>query len=281
MLYTTTALQIYIPSAPLSDYVQMFWYWEGYHPPHPKERILPHGTMELVMNLADEPLYISYPEDGFTVQCFDSPIVSGARSKYFVIDTQQPASILAVWFKFGGAFPFFNAGGHELRNLHVPLDAFWGQQAHDIYHQLLDAPSTLVRFHLLEDALTTRLMTSADRHPAVNYALRLFARDPQNMNIGQVVDKIALSPTRFIQVFREDIGLTPKLFTRIRRFQEALKVIANSPNLQTINWADIALTCGYFDQSHLINDFRAFAGISPTLYAPQDPAHNSNIAYLG
>jgi AraC-like DNA-binding protein len=72
-----------------------------------------------------------------------------------------------------------------------------------------------------------------------------------------------LSHTRFIQLFREHVGLTPKLFCRVRRFRMALDRIQNG---MPVNWAALATDCGYYDQAHLIHDFRAFAGLTPAQY---------------
>ncbi len=83
-----------------------------------------------------------------------------------------------------------------------------------------------------------------------------------------------LSPKRFIQVFSEEVGLTPKLFCRVRRFQEVLRLIEKG---QHIEWAEIALTCGYFDQAHCIHDFRAFSGLNPTTYLTHRGEHRNHV----
>ena len=79
--------------------------------------------------------------------------------------------------------------------------------------------------------------------------------------ISGVTDQIGLSPQRFIQMFRDETGFTPKVFCRIRRFQQALDRMQGRKNVE---WARVALDCGYFDQAHLINDFRSITGYSPT-----------------
>jgi AraC-like DNA-binding protein len=72
-----------------------------------------------------------------------------------------------------------------------------------------------------------------------------------------------VSHKQFIEQFRREVGLTPKLFCRIRRFQEVLGLIHSQ---KTVNWADVACSCGYFDQAHFVNDFLAFAGLNPSAY---------------
>lgn len=263
-------LVTHIPSPPLADYVEMFWHWENYHPPHPRERILPNGMMEITISLSDAPFRI---QDRQT-HSIRKAMVGGMRSTPFIIDTMQPMSLLSVLFKPGGALPFFKVPGNELHNLHLPLEALWGWRAHDLYDQLLACSSPIGRFKVLERTLLAQLYHADEQHRAVRYALKLFRTTPNAPKISEVVDAISLSATRFIQVFREDVGMTPKQFCRVQRFQRALRLIADQP---TINRVDVALTCGYYDQSHFTNDFHHFAGIKPSAYAPQSREHNINL----
>jgi transcriptional regulator GlxA family with amidase domain len=96
----------------------------------------------------------------------------------------------------------------------------------------------------------------------VQFAVGNFRRLP-NRAVSSVTDQIGLSERRFIRLFAEQVGLTPKLFCRVQRFQKVLRHIARS---SSIDWTEIALSCGYFDQAHFIHDFRAFSGINPSLY---------------
>lgn len=271
------SLEIYVPPPPLANFIEMFWQWEGYAPQHPKERILPTGLMELTISLTDVPFRIYDPLRNDEPHSIYGAMALGGRSNHFVIETCQPMTILSAWFKAGGAVPFFGASGREIHNLHVPLEAVWGYAAQLFYEQLLEAQTASARFRILEGALFERLVQSKARHRAVDYALKLFGTAPQKPTIRSVVDQIALSPPRFIQVFREDVGLTPKQFCRVQRFQQATRLIAQG---QYIDWVDVALACGYYDQAHFINEFRHFAGITPSAYAPQDPDHNLNLPVL-
>jgi len=89
-------------------------------------------------------------------------------------------------------------------------------------------------------------------------------------SIRRIQSETALSHTRLIHLFREHIGLTPKLFCRVRRFRSLLDRIDKG---KPIRWAQLAADCGYFDQAHLIRDFRAFSGTTPLEYtrALSDP----------
>jgi len=265
------SLITYQPPTPLYDYIHLFWSCHNYAPPHPKERILPFGMMELTINF-EHPFVMMYPHDQFHPHCIGNMIVGGARSDYFVVDTSRPASLLSVWFKAGGALAFFGASASELHNVHIPLSDLWGRKADELYMRLCEASTPHERFRILEICLLERLYRAKIRHRAIDFALQLFEHTD---SMNRVVEKIALSPTRFIQVFKEEIGVSPKLFCQIQRFQRATRLIAHSPHP---NWVDIALSCGYYDQAHFINAFQRFAGITPTLYIPQDKDHASNLA---
>lgn len=266
-------LHTYIPPPPLSHYVNEIWLCEDYLPSHPVERILPGGTMEIVIPLSGEPLRVCYPSNPDQPHTLHGPTVAGARSEYFLVETRSPATVMGIYFKPGAALPFFGTPGTEMHNLHLPLDVLWRAEAEELRCRVLEASTIPQKFRAADAVLCRRLMRSQARHKAVTFALTAFH---QNIyTIGQIVDQIGLSPRRFIQVFSEEVGMTPKLFCRIQRFQDVLRVLAKG---QPDSWADLALTSGYYDQSHFINDFQSIAGIRPTLYNPPDPEHPTNLA---
>src|SRR5262249_52460939 len=112
-------------------------------------------------------------------------------------------------------------------------------------------------------------------HPAVALALNAFHGTPEIGRVAEVTGRIALSPRRFIEVFTKEVGLTPKLFCRVRRFQQVLKVISGDG--LDVDWADVALSCGYFDQAHFNHDFRGFSGICPSTYMATKTEHFGHV----
>lgn len=249
MAPTSGPFHFWKPGPPLSEFVDFFWIYEGYAPPHHRERLLPTGTTELVFTLDANGRAASG--------------VSGARSESLMLDTSTPFSVIAVHFRPGGGFPFFGGPSTELRNRSLPLDLLWGRHAAIVRDRLWEAKTTEHRFQLLEETLLTRARGRFDRNAAVRYALDVFDRSNGVRRVGDVIQRIGLSPRRFRELFRSEVGLSPKAFCRIRRFNEALKRIEQ---LTDVDWADVALFCGYFDQAHFNHDFRAFAGLTPSAY---------------
>ncbi len=262
------------PAPPLDRFVVKIWLFEGQPQPHHFERLLPDGSAELVINLNEDRSRIYDPNDVRNVRTFPGCVLSGPHSQYFVIDTQEQCSTLGVHFKPGGLSPFFGVPSDEIRNMHLGLDTLWGSFAAELRDRVLEAATDEARFDVVESALRVRARGCFDMHPAVCYALGQFVSGPRTGTISEVTGRIGLSPRRFIQVFREQVGLTPKLFCRVQRFQSAVRRIASG---RPVEWAHVALDTGYFDQAHFINDFRDFSGLRPSAYAGLPVRHPNHV----
>jgi AraC-like DNA-binding protein len=247
------------PAPPLGDFVERFWFCEG-TPPHPREHILPSGTVELVVNLRADEVRI----DGPSRQRLSGAAVSGTYSRFFVIDPAPHAAMVGVHFRPGGAAPFLGVTPGDLTDAHTELSDLWGRSAVELRERLCTAATPEERFALLERVLTARLTRAPLRHRAVPAALAAFERP--GVCVRDVAAHVGLCQRRFIRVFAAEVGLTPKLYSRVRRFQRARAMVRRAA---APDWARVAAECGYFDQAHLIRDFRAFAGLSPTEYLRQ------------
>lgn len=265
---------MHVPRAPLSEFVNVLWLYEGYSQPHAKERVLPTGSMQLVINLLEDRTCIYDREDTDRYQTYSGAVMAGAYSEYQVISTAMQASVIGVHFKPGGAYPFLGRPAGELRDTTVSLDALWGRAAVDLRDRLLAAPTPHARIRILECALLKRLVGGLDSNGAVGFALRRFMVEPHMATVASVTEQVGLSAKRFIQVFRDKTGFTPKVFCRIQRFQKALNGVEGR---RSVEWSKVALDAGYFDQAHFIHDFRAFSGINPTSYMAHRTPHRNHV----
>lgn len=263
------------PAPPLSDFVAMLWAFEGAPGPHSKERILPNGMAQLVVNLGEDCTRIYDRQDTRRVERSRGAALTGPSSEYFVIDTAEQRSCVGVVFKPGGVFPYFGMPAAELQNANVGLDALWGAEGVTLRDRLLEAPTPEARFDILEEALRAAAVRQVERHPAVRFALRELATVPHTP-VGEVTAQLGMSPRRFIQLFRAQVGLTPKLFCRVRRFQDVLRRIPQT-GPEPVDWAEVALASGYFDQAHLIRDFKDFSGLTPAALLALPREHRNHV----
>ena len=99
-------LLLHTPTPPLDRYIECLWHSAGYAPSHDRERVLPTGTVELVFDLRDRRIQVFDDDRDTTGTFFRGAVVSGAHSRYFVLNTSQQAAVVGVHFRAGGAAPF-------------------------------------------------------------------------------------------------------------------------------------------------------------------------------
>jgi len=101
----------------------------------------------------------------------------------------------------------------------------------------------------------------------------------RGLGVQAVADELSISVRKFRNDFRASVGLAPKAFARIRRLQRALRQVARESASTGRDWAHIAATSGYFDQAHMVHEFRRLTGSTPSSYLPRSAdEHNHAIA---
>ncbi len=252
-----------VPGPPLSDFVTNFWHFTGYSADHDRERVLPDGCCTLIINLQDTPrrrFDQAHPERSVA---YRRAWISGVQTEYLVIDVLANSSLMGVHFKSGGLAPFIPGGAAEVSRQVVEADEVWGVAALDLHDALRNLSTAEARFNLLEEFLLRIARNRFQRHPAIRHALRCFNVAPQQASIAAVAGEIGLSHKQFIEHFRREVGMTPRRYCRIRRFQLVLDELERRP---VLSWPELALACGYYDQAHFINEFRDFSGLNPQSY---------------
>jgi AraC-like DNA-binding protein len=263
------------PCAALASHVDKLWCCDGHPGSNGKDRALPDGRFQLAFSLADGPISALADPIGDGGGAAPSLLI-GIRSRFAMIDTAKLRSAMGVVFRPGGMHPFLNMPADAFHDKNVSLDLIWGSMVQTLRDQLRSANDPGKKFQILEIALLSRINERVRLNTAVHYALQEFARKPQIPMVRELAREAGLSRRRFAQVFREQIGLTPKLYCRLQRFQSALKQIASSAS---VDWAQISLAAGYCDQAHLAHEFRNFSGLSPSAYLAgrQRSASNASI----
>lgn len=255
-------MHLHRPGPPLDALVACFWLWEGVLDAPLRERVLPKGTVELVINLREDRQQV-FGDQGERELRSRGVLVCGPHSRYFVIENQGSMLELGVHFRPGGAYALLGLPLDRIGNLHLGLDSLWGEASAGLRERLVDAPDHATRFARLESALLARLARGPRRHPLVAHALRQFEHLPRHERVGPVIAESGYSARRFIDLFSREVGLTPKAYCRVRRFDRMLGALPSGK----VDWARVAADVGCYDQSHLNREFRAFAGLTPTAYA--------------
>jgi AraC-like DNA-binding protein len=260
------------PTPSLAKAVEYVWASQG-APAHAKERVVPTGTLELAISLVEDDGRI-YDTFGFG-RSFSGAMVSGAYRQPFTFDTRENASVVGVHLRPGQAGAILGVPPGELTDRHVDLEALWGRRARELRERLCAATTTHQRFAILEAELASRLDESP-AHPAVAYALDALACP--EVRVAGVARGAGLSQRRLIELFTAAVGITPKRFGRILRFHRATALARST----AFDWTRVAHECGYYDQAHLIRDFRELADITPSdlISASAHPSEHHQLAVL-
>lgn len=244
------------PSPPLSRFVSCLWYCEAYTAPHAFEKVLPNGSVQIVINL-DRPAITNYEwQANRLIEVQRAPLlITGLQTKAMLVDTRDMRRLVGVLFAPGGAPAILGIPAHELTDLDVDL------YAGSLRDRLLEANNP---FQVLEAWLCTRLGQGLSPHPAIAWSLRHI-----DLPLPELLRQTKLSDRRFRELFRAQVGVPPKLYQRIQRFRAA---IHRANETAEPHWTRLAQDCGYFDQAHFVHDFKAFSGFTPSQY-PQRKLH--------
>jgi AraC-like DNA-binding protein len=254
------------PDPPLSRFVQILWYARGAELDHRRQRILPTGRSQLVISLSRDFL-LDCPE-GLPDERKAPALLVGQRSVYEIMDTSDLADLIGVVFQ-PAALPVFTADRADLfSNRSVALDQLWDGQVRMVRDALREISFPQQKLRTLENFLLINFRQRMEHgrfsvHPAVEFALRRFRQTPAVATVSGMAKDTGWSERRFSQVFREQVGFGPKVWCRIQRFQRALWQMQACLE---IPWAELAVECGFYDQAHLANEFRAFSGIDASTY---------------
>ena len=175
-----------------------------------------------------------------------------------------PPQTLVVRFKPGGAYPFFGVPMSELTNRIVSIDTLWGADGTRLRARLGDADTVSERLHVLESALTERIHRGDVFEPAGAYvvrrAVRLITGATELPRVEGLARELGISTRHLRRAFEDVVGVGPKEFARVVRFQRAVHA---SERAAAPDWGAIAAATGYYDQSHLITEFKALTGATP------------------
>jgi AraC-like DNA-binding protein len=249
----------YRPSAPICQFVECFWWSERFEPQTYCEHILPSGRAQLVFALHDDP--IIYRASGSSDwEAWTGSVVHGPQRRHYIAGPKPCGAVMGVSFRPGCAGAVLGIPMPELADQHVSLGALWGKQAEELRERLRAAIDPTVAFRILEKHLNGRIQAPLLVHPAVARALASSGLSPR---ISALQREAGCSPRHFIALFNSSVGVTPKHYYRIQRFNIVTQRLAFNAN---IILADLAVSVGYSDQAHLTREFHEFAGVPPTRY---------------
>jgi AraC-like DNA-binding protein len=257
----------------LAGLVSGMWFGVG-KTAYQRDRILPSGQSQLLINLGPTQYRIEPGPPEVRVP-FADVWYSGLHQG--PIDTEAPHgnALLGVAFTARGAFPWLGARTEALANRIIPLADALGDGALRLRERLLNTPALETRFECVERWLLRRLEPMCMVHPAVRWAADRIAATAGRMPIQDLATQTGFTRKHLGKLFRLQIGLTPKELACVQRFRAAMALLQGSG--AGVPWVELADACGFYDQSHLSNEFRRFSGLSPVELASRDRPDSGSI----
>ena len=243
------------PAPPLRDFVDRIHFGhEWVDPANPLvERVLPDGGVHLIFNLGDPP---AVPGSAGA-----AAVAAGARCEPNIIHVAGRVEHVTVTLRPGGMAALLGVPATELARCDVPLDALWGRRAAEALERLAETPPTAARAAAMQAVLLEMLAARAARpDPLAAEAVRMIRQARGRIRVRALAAAVGIGERRLEQIFQRDVGLSPKAACRIARFRSTVSLLQREPHRA---WSDLAYGCGYYDQSHLVNEFRALAGLAP------------------
>ena len=225
------------PAAALADWVECFWHLES-NEPVARHPVPPDGCLDIIYT----------PGEGLRAV--------GAMTVEQSFAFPAPMYSVGVRFQPGMAGSFMRVAPGELTDRIVPLADMWGRQGAALARRMNDASTGRAALGILMNAMAA----PADAANAVQRAIAALVSAGGLADLEWLARQANLSPRQFRRRCLEESGLTPKFMARVLRFRRASQMAEQATRH---GWAGIACEAGYFDQAHLIRDFREFTGRTP------------------
>jgi AraC-like DNA-binding protein len=249
------------PSPVLRRYVQCYWTLEAASEASaPAEPVMPDGRIELIFNLADP--FRRFHADGY-VETQPLSIVAGQMRSCAMIGPSGAIDLFGVRFRHAGAAPFFSFPLNELTDRIIDLKTVLGARGRQTEERLNEARTLEHRVEIIESALLRLLSQNTGIDVVVENASRMIVENMGLAAIDRVTGALGVKERTLERRFQQKFGLSPKRFSRIIRFQNFLNAARTEHSCSIL---DTALSFGYYDQAHLIREFREFSWKTPLAF---------------
>jgi AraC-like DNA-binding protein len=245
----------FTPPSDLAPLVRCVWTLRADDGPADPEPVLPDGHPELVMNFGDPMRH--HPLDG-TAEVQPTVLLAGVITRPFHLSATGTVDLLGVRFQPAGAWPLAPGDMDGL------VDAWAEPAGRESWHEVLESTGPRTGADRVEALWEPLRRTDSDRRArrgdAVLRAANRIVHAASDERVGDVARAVGLSPRQLERRFRREVGVTPKVLSRVARFQRALRHLTGPDALPA---AQAAVAAGYADQAHMIADVSDFSGLSP------------------
>jgi AraC-like DNA-binding protein len=246
-----------LPDGPASEFVERYWVLESDASERGQvQRVVPDGTAQLILNFAQPFESCQDGEWRLQPRCFLAGQITGP----LLLRPSGPARMLGVRFVAHGAGRMLGTPMPETTGRIVDLCDLVPALARDL-DRIWEAPSAAAQISRADAIFAAWDRRHGRRDRVVEEAVARLTSARVPPDAAALAGTLGISLRQLERRFQNAVGLGPKHFSRMRRFQRVFQAIEQ----QRPGWAGAAAACGYYDQAHLVRDFREFAGEAPSV----------------
>jgi AraC-like DNA-binding protein len=242
-----------IPDSRLKQYVKCYYSYESDSATAFEDTVFPSGCMEVIFNLGS---------GHWETSAGTTPPIElwGQITQPLPIRSIGKNTMLGIRFLPHGAARFLNEKADSFNNQVVDYRDVAGKEVAGLHQRLLEAKTQQQQIALIETFLLQQKEKPTAKLAIVDDVMQELRRQDVIDNIENIASRYGISARYLQKIFLQYTGLTPKLYSKIHRFQHSLRLVTKKESPLTA----IAYDCGYFDQSHFIREFKSFTGFTPS-----------------
>lgn len=249
-----------------SKYIESIFHFKDFAPDHSIERVVPTGHVFIIFELDDIPRNTF---DNTTLKpnnTYKKVWISGMHKNYISISAHQKSEMFVIQFKSFGTYPFFQFPAENLNEKICTSEEFFENELLTVRENILKQSTSKDKFRIAENWLSKRYDSTKIPSEELLTVIQKLQQEPA-AHLNEIIDHYPHTQKHLIDQFKKYVGLTPKYYQRILRFNDILQQIKQQ---ESILWSQVAYQCGYSDQSHFIKEFKHFSGFNPKKFIKQE-----------
>jgi len=245
------------PHPCLSKSIDYYWFGE---PGDEVIKVLPDGSASIILSFGDQ---IGYKNHRGEETIVDHNLLIGPHTKFYFINRKNTNNVIGIKFKQGGLYHLINKSIDKYHDTIIPLEQAYCQEIARLMEGLKICDKADEIKKSLNKYFFLKVTTKSKSSDKIDFALKALEINSNESSIQEISEQLNITNKHLITLFKEKVGLTPKQIHRLNKFNAVLKLLKGEKNQ---SWPSIAFACNYYDQAHLINEFKSFSGWSPTQY---------------
>jgi AraC-like DNA-binding protein len=249
------------PSGILSKYIKNYYIVEIDNPIDflPNERIYPCGYATMVFHYGSPSIFQKKDSSKYIEP---NLVICGQQTKYYDLSLSGKTGMILIVFRPHGVKSFFNFPITELLNENLSLRDLSKNETNELEDRLFNSPNNKQRVIHIEKFLIKRLIHD-NEFERVEHAIKIIENSKGQIKAQDIAHEVCLGIKQFERTFSKYVGMNPKKYASIVRFQNVIQLKTKFKNL---SMSQLTYDSGFYDQAHFIHDFKSLTGLTPNAF---------------